>query len=54
MINELNRRRQEITRLMIKRIRLKYTPRLHFHLDVSLEKGDNILSILDEINRDKD
>ena len=35
------------------RISLKYTPRLHFHLDDSLEKGDNILSILDEINKNK-
>ena len=53
MIKELNYRRQEIIRLMVKRISLKYTPRLHFHLDDSLEKGDNILSILDEINKNK-
>jgi len=53
MIKELNYRKQEIIRLMIKRISLKYTPKLHFHLDDSLEKGDNILSILDEINKNK-
>ena len=45
MISELNRRRQEITRMMIKRVKLKYTPRLHFYLDESIEKGDQILSI---------
>ena len=53
MIKELNYRRQEIIRLMVKRISLKYTPKLHFHLDDSLEKGDNILSILDKINKNK-
>ncbi len=53
MIKELNYRRQEIIRLMVKRISLKYTPRLHFHLDDSLEKGDNIFSILNEINKNK-
>ena len=52
MISELNRRRQEITRMMIKRVKLKYTPRLHFYLDESIEKGDQILSILDQLNLD--
>ena len=52
MISELNRRRQEITRMMIKRVKLKYTPRLHFYLDESIEKGDQILSILDELDLD--
>ena len=51
IVNKLNRRRQEITRLMVKNIKLKYTPRLHFHLDESIEVGDNILSILDELEK---
>ena len=53
MIHTLNRRRQEIVRMMIKRVKLKYTPRLQFHLDESLEEGDNILTILSELERDK-
>ena len=52
MIAYLNRHRQEIIRLMIKRVKLKYTPRLHFILDESIEGGDNILSILAEMERE--
>ena len=53
MIHTLNRRRQEIVRMMIKRVKLKYTPRLQFHLDESLEEGDNILTILNELEREQ-
>lgn len=52
MIDYLNRHRQEIIRLMIKRVKLKYTPRLHFILDESIEGGDNILSLLAEMERE--
>ncbi|WP_372795701.1 30S ribosome-binding factor RbfA [Pontiella sp.] len=52
MIAYLNRHRQEIIRLMIKRVKLKYTPRLHFILDESLEGGDHILAMLDEMERE--
>lgn len=51
MIGYLNRHRQEIVRLMIKRVKLKYTPRLHFVLDESIEGGDRILSMLAEMER---
>ena len=54
MIHTLNRRRQEIVRMMIKRVKRKYTPRLQFHLDESLEEGDNILTILSELEREQD
>ena len=52
MISYLNRHRQEIVRMMIKRVKLKYTPRLKFVLDESLEGGDNILSMLAEMERE--
>ena len=52
MISYLNRHRQEIIRMMIKRVKLKYTPRLHFIHDESLEGGDNILSMLAEMERE--
>ncbi|MDF7805846.1 30S ribosome-binding factor RbfA [Pontiellaceae bacterium B12219] len=52
MIDYLNRHRQEIVRLMIKRVKLKYTPRLHFIHDESLEGGDHILSMLAEMERE--
>ena len=52
MISYLNHHRQEIIRLMIKRVKLKYTPRLHFVLDESIEGGDRILSMLAEMERE--
>lgn len=52
MISYLNRHRQEIIRMMVKRVKLKYTPRLHFVHDESLEGGDNILAMLDQMERE--
>ncbi len=52
MIAYLNRHRQEVIRMMIKRVKLKYTPRLHFVLDESLEGGDRILSMLADMERE--
>jgi ribosome-binding factor A len=52
MIAHLNRHRQEVIRMMIKRVKLKYTPRLHFILDESIEGGDRILSMLAEMERE--
>ena len=52
MISYLNHHRQEVIRLMIKRVKLKYTPRLHFILDESIEGGDHILSLLAEMERE--
>jgi len=52
MISYLNRHRQEVIRLMVKRVKLKYTPRLHFILDESIEGGDRILSMLAEMERE--
>lgn len=52
MISHLNHHRQEIVRLMIKRVKLRYTPRLHFILDESIESGDHILSLLAEMERE--
>ncbi|MBN2164124.1 MAG: 30S ribosome-binding factor RbfA [Pontiellaceae bacterium] len=52
MIGFLNRHKQEVVRLMIKRVKLKYTPRLHFRLDESIEGGDHILSLLAEMERE--
>jgi len=33
-------------------VKLKYTPRLHFVLDESIEGGDRILSLLAEMERE--
>lgn len=52
MISHLNHHRQEVIRLMVKRVKLKYTPRLHFILDESIEGGDRVLSMLAELERE--
>jgi ribosome-binding factor A len=52
-IQLLNRKRQEITRMVIKKVKLKYTPRLQFHLDGSLAQGDHILKLLHELETDE-
>ena len=51
MISYLNRNRQEVVRMMIKRVKLKYTPRLKFVLDTTLEEGDNILSLISKMEQ---
>ena len=45
------RRFQEIVN---REVRLKFTPRLTFKLDLSLEKGDEVLAILDKLPPVKD
>lgn len=52
MVGFLNRHRQEVIRMMVKRVKLKYTPRLHFMLDESIEGGDRILSMLADMERE--
>ncbi len=32
-----------------KRVILKYTPHLHFHLDQAIERGSRVLAVLDEL-----
>lgn len=32
-----------------KRVIIKHTPQLHFHLDESIERGTRVLSIMDEL-----
>ncbi|MCU0857514.1 MAG: 30S ribosome-binding factor RbfA [Pontiellaceae bacterium] len=50
MIRFLNRHRHEIQSRMSKNVILKYTPRLYFKLDDSIESGDRVLSILSQLN----
>ena len=45
----LQRHRPELQQLINKNLNLKYTPRLTFALDLSLEKGDHILQVLHEL-----
>jgi ribosome-binding factor A len=47
----LNEHRRNIQAQVSRAVVLKYTPRLHFELDSSVERGNRVLEILDEIER---
>jgi len=46
MLNMLRRHRAEIQSRISKNVILKYTPRLTFELDTSVEQGDRVLDLL--------
>ena len=46
MLRTIERKRVELQRLINKDLTLKYTPRLQFRLDLSVEKGDHVLGVL--------
>jgi ribosome-binding factor A len=46
MISQLSRKAKELQSIINRDLTLKYTPRLHFKLDTSVEKGDHVLDIL--------
>lgn len=50
MIRFLNSHRKEIQHRMSRHVILKYTPRLHFKLDSSIENGDRVLGILSQLD----
>lgn len=53
MMGLLRKHRVEIQSLISKNLILKYTPRLLFEQDPSLEKGDRILSLLYELDTER-
>jgi ribosome-binding factor A len=54
MIRFLNSHRKEIQHRMSRNVILKYTPRLHFKLDTSIESGDRVLGILSQLHIPED
>jgi ribosome-binding factor A len=46
---QLHKARPQLQRDLSKRVVLKFTPHLHFKLDVAAERGDRVLNILSEI-----
>jgi len=50
MIRFLNRHRKEVQARMSKNVKIKYTPRLHFKHDTSIETGDRVLGILSQLD----
>lgn len=49
VLGHLIRRAHEFERIVNAEVRLKFTPRLRFELDHSLEKGDHVLAILNAL-----
>ncbi len=45
-------RRGEIQAHLARTLKIKYTPRLFFEIDDSLEQGDRVLSLLDRLSED--
>ncbi|NQT92053.1 MAG: 30S ribosome-binding factor RbfA [Lentisphaerae bacterium] len=53
MLSILKRHRKDIQDCINKNLTLKYTPRLSFVLDTSVEKGDNMLSLLSNLEQEE-
>lgn len=47
----LNEQRPRLQELVAHAVVLRHTPRLRFELDTSVERGNRVLAILDEIER---
>jgi ribosome-binding factor A len=50
MLHKIERRRVELQQLVNKDLTLKYTPRLAFRLDLSVQKGDHVLDVLSHLD----
>jgi ribosome-binding factor A len=50
MLSTLLHNRAALQREMSKHLSMKWTPRIHFELDESLEKGDRVLKILNDLH----
>lgn len=50
VLGHIIRRTREFERIVNREVRMKFTPQLRFVLDHSLEKGDHVLAILDQLS----
>lgn len=53
-LNVIRKKSGRIQSLLNSRLSLKYTPKLHFRLDHSIEDGDNVLNIIAELEKTTD
>jgi len=49
-LSVLHGARSDLQRALSKRVVLKFTPHLHFKLDIAAERGDRVLHILEELH----
>jgi ribosome-binding factor A len=47
---QLHDKRVALQHELAKRVVIKFTPQLHFHLDDTMERGSRVLSILEELH----
>jgi ribosome-binding factor A len=52
MMSLLRKHRRELQAQLGRNLTMKYTPRLSFHLDESIERGDHVLKLLSDIEGD--
>lgn len=52
VLSVLQNHRAELQAIINKNMKLKYTPRLNFELDMSVEKGDHVLRVLFELEHE--
>lgn len=50
MISKLSHKAKELQSIINRDLTLKYTPRLTFKLDLSIEKGDHVLDLISRLN----
>ena len=48
-LHAIRRHRVDFQRIVAENVVLKYTPQLHFTLDLSVQQGDRVLEILSEL-----
>jgi len=51
MLIQIKHHAKDIQRIIQKHVILKYTPKLHFHLDESIEQGDHVLQVIAEMEQ---
>ena len=51
VINKLEENRPALQAELSRKVVLKYTPHLVFHLDTSIERGARVIEIMDEIEK---
>ncbi len=52
MLHRLRQKAPELQSLINRDLKLKYTPRLFFELDTSIERGDHVLQVLSGLGLD--
>ena len=50
VLNLLLAYRREFQSVIARHVKIKYTPKLHFHLDRTIEKGGQVLALIEQLH----